>query len=236
MKWILVIIAVISGIFGGNKYRSTVVVVGDKVVVKSFDPVTNSGIILRLPDNLEIETVGGRGKWQAGVITKAGTKKWVADSVADYLGISYQGTEGVLPARVKLQEVDLGDTSFVTGEKTVDGVKVMRLNSSWETKVREWFFSSVVANESMTVTVVNTTEVPGLGAHAARVLESAGIKVGMVANKPEEVDKCIVRSKEEQKKSYTVGFMKRAFGCKWEKGEEVILEVGKEYEKWWMGS
>src|SRR3989337_2174367 len=45
---------------------------------------------LTLPGNLELETVGGRGKWRAEVLAKLAQKygkKWAADSAANYLGI-----------------------------------------------------------------------------------------------------------------------------------------------------
>ena len=69
-----------------GRERFTVIQLGPPVVVASFDPQTGRGIKIELPDELEIETVGGRGTWRLGVLLKAGEARWAADSVAEALG------------------------------------------------------------------------------------------------------------------------------------------------------
>lgn len=242
LLFILGVAGGLAWIYVGRKWdgesRFTVIRLGRQVVVESFDPVTLEGVKLALPDQLEIESVDGRGKWLAGAISRAGSRKWVADSVADYLGITYTSTSlgwwdrlgwWRYSREVRWKEIALDETSWVEKGKTADGLEVWRLNQRWEMAARELFYDSVIAREGLVVVVVNTTDVSGLGAHAARVLESSGIKVGMVESKNEEIGRCVVRSEKGDKSRASVKMMMREFGCEWKEGEKIVLELGREY-------
>src|SRR3989344_2056608 len=77
---------------GRGDERFTLIVWNGMMTVASFDPVTERGLKLILPPELEVVTVGGRGRWQGKVLPQIGEKyggKWVADSVADYLSVGY---------------------------------------------------------------------------------------------------------------------------------------------------
>ena len=82
-----------------GRSRFTVISIGDTVKVESIDPAVSGGMRFTLPGNLELETVGGRGKWRAEVLAKLAQKygkKWAADSVANYLGIGYTAEKSEL--------------------------------------------------------------------------------------------------------------------------------------------
>lgn len=254
----LVVVLLVSAIGAGILYsqkkwdsqtRFTVIELAMPIRIKSFDPKTNRGLVLTLPADLEIDSVGGRGKWLAGLISKAGTTTWAADSIADYLDIAYQGVEGELPWWDKLawakfsqniiwNEIDLAQTSFLSSDQTPDGLTVLHLTSSWPAKAREWFSDQVIAQEALGVNVVNTTVVPGLGASAARTVESMGFKVrGLTSGSP-EVDQCVVTSQKSLKGSPAVRKLLKAFKCSWRVGEEgdLTLELGRRYQIWKIGT
>src|SRR3989344_5858872 len=166
--------------------RFTIVDIGDgdesRTVVESFDPVSRRGVKLILPDNMEIDTVGGRGKWRVKMLSQApswfGGKKWAADSVADYMGIMYTGEKTLLGwwdnlawwrwrSRADWREEDAALPGFAVA-------------LSGDVEASELFVSAAIVSEKLNVTVVNTTITSGLGGHAARSLESAGLRVGLV--------------------------------------------------------
>jgi hypothetical protein len=232
-----------------GKTRFTMIKLTSPLQVKSIDPTTHEGIILTLPDDLEIESVAGRGKWLAGMIGKAGKSAWVADSLADYLGISYQGIEGQLDwwdswawrknqKNVSWREVNLGQTPYVTTDTTPDGVSVKHITSAWDNKSRDWFSDQTIARESLGVELANSSAVPGLGASAARVVESMGFKVRKLTSQPDEVDHCVVKSQPSERKTLPVSKLMKEFGCRWESTDQsdLILILGREYRIWRTGS
>ena len=229
-----------------GRSRFTVVDVGPPVVVSSFDPATHKGLHLQLPDELEVVTSGGRGKLPAGSLVAAGSRSWAAESVASYLGIFHQGEQSQLKWRDKLrwwwssrkvewQTVDLGGGKWINYHQTPDGVRVGELAPNWEQVSGEWFISLVIAQQQLSVKVVNTTPVAGLAATAARVIESSGMKVIEVTNALQEVDKCELAAPTALHKSVGVRLLLQQFHCDLEKGDQLTLYLGKQYQQWVTG-
>lgn len=253
------------GVWMGGQYwarkwrgvgRFTLIGLENGVLIESLDPVNGWGVRMILPDELEVETVGGRGRWKAGNLRRGGDKfgtRWAADSVADYLGVGYIAVRGEMTAwdwiswwwlgrTVKWQEIDLERRGWVEEAVAVDGEKLVKLGPEWPGEARTWFVSSELAQEALSVTVVNTTDISGLGTHAARALESAGIRVGMIKSDTEAIaDKCVVRASEENLKSRGVAWIVGTHGCRTElvgegsQAAETLVFFGREYEKWWLG-
>jgi hypothetical protein len=218
------------------------------ITVRSFDPNSKTGVVLVLPDNLEIESVSGRGKWLAGKIHQAGKPTWVGDSVADYLGISYVGIDSNLSIwdkimwekysrQISWKEIDLGNTNYLETVITPDNLQITRLADGWDSKARDWFFDQSIAEMSLGVAIVNTSPIPGLGIHAGRVVESVGFKVRDLTNSTEEIDKCLVKSLPELQKSQSVQKLIHTFDCNWQRSEETDLSLilGKQYREWLLG-
>ncbi len=259
---VLILAAVAAGVGWGiwrgrqwdGRTQFTVISISSPVTVASFDPVTGTGIRLVLPDNLKIDAVGGKGTWQAGILEKAGRQwgdKWAADSLADYLGISYVGrTENLelwdrimwwwWSRQVKWQEVDLVNTVYLTSVRDPDGVEFERLGPTWPEKAQDWFTSASLAKETVNVSIINSTDVPGLGAHAATVAENAGVRVVAVNNTAVEVGKCVLAGNADMEAGLTGSWLTRVFGCRWQVNSdpnpEISLTVGSEYKKWWTGN
>lgn len=236
-----------------GKERFTRINLGNDIQVESFDPVTKEGIRMTIPREMLISTVGNRGSWPAGVMTKMENKygsKWAADSVADTLGISYTIT-GRLPNlwdkwswwnwqnKIEWQEIDLGKTAAVTDGTDPDGVKVLLLSDWGEKKMAEWMISTAIAAEEIPVTVVNTTKTDGLGNHAARVINNTGMRVSAVLNTQENLPKCQLERPDNLKNSLTVDWLVKTFSCELsgagKTATEVKLKLGNDYVKWWKG-
>lgn len=210
--------------------------------VVSFDPVSKEGMILTLPDNLVIETSRGRGSWQVANIDQAGPKAWMVESLCDHLGIYCLGewrdlnlwdkvTGYFYRGRVQWEKIDLGQTDGVEESTEPDGVKVLRLSRRWDTKAEGWFFSTVVAASEPKLTVVNTTEVAGLGAQAARMLEIAGIKVMETVTLGPAIDSCRIEVVDSgQLTSVAVRLAARMFDC-----SRVVADEPANYPRLFLG-
>lgn len=243
------IIEVYLGRQWDGQTRFTVVEVGDELKIDSIDPVSGLGIRLVLPPDLEIESVGGRGKWLAGKISKAGNARWVADSLTDYLGLRYTGIKGRLSLwdqlswnrlrkKVDLKEIKLQETSYLEKVTTPDNMEVYHLASSWDGKARDWFSDITIAQASLGVAIVNTSPVPGLGIRAGRVVESMGFKVRNLSNEEQEVNRCQVLGQESLRTSVPVRKLIEAFNCEWRDSDELdlVLKLGKQYREYRLGS
>lgn len=231
---------ILGGQVWDGRSRFTVVDVGPPVIVSSFDPATHKGLQLQLPDELEVVTSGGRGKLPAGSLVIAGSRTWAAESVANYLGIFYQGEQSQLKWRDKLwwwwssrqvewQTVNLGQGEGVNYYQTPDGVRVGELAPTWEYISPEWFTSLVIAQQQLSVKVVNTTPAAGLAAAAARAIESSGMKVIEATNSPQEVDTCELVAPTNLYKSVGVQLLQRQFHCDLKKGDQLTIYLGKQY-------
>ncbi len=238
----------LAGHLWDGQTRFTIITFSPHVTIKSFDPATNRGLVLTLPDNLEISAVAGRGEWMAGLIAKAGSLQWAADSIADTLGIAYIQVEGagnwwnnlrwrLHEAEVEWRTVDLQETDLVTEFTTVDKVNALRLSGNWDNQAKTWFSDQQIASSQLGVGIVNSTSVPGLGVNASRVVESMGFKVRSLRTASQEVDQCVIRSRPAMKSAVTVRKLQNVFGCSWEASDEPDLQLilGQAYRSWKLG-
>lgn len=252
---LLVLSVVAAGVwFAGRgtwdgKSRFTVISIGDTVKVESIDPAISGGVRFELPGNLEVETVGGKGKWRAEVLGKLAKKygvRWAADSVADCLGVGYTAEAGGLGPverwkwwkwrrETEWRVVDMAAEGLVREVAEADGQQVLVIDQSWQQAARKWFVSGVIANENLSVGVENASGVDGAGINAARMIETAGIKVDKVESGGEEDGKCTVLTPAGDKKRLGVVWLMRQLGCKWKTGEGVKVVLGRDYGSWWKG-
>lgn len=233
-----------------EKGRLTLINFSKGIVVESIDPIAKSGVRLILPDNLQIASVAGRGEWLASAIKGAGEPKWVADSVASYLGVAYDGLAGELgwwdwwqwnkwKAKVSWQEVKLEKTDLVEEKKLPDGLLVWLMGERWALGSQEYFTDNAILAEGISLVIVNSTNTIGMGTHAARFVESRGIRVAQVRGSEVAVDGCEVEGNAKQKITRTAKFLLGWFGCTWKEQKtetaELVLTIGKQYRKWWAG-
>lgn len=230
--------------------RFTIVkTVGEKIEVESIDPKSKLGIRLWIPPEMEISTLKARGWWRPkSVVLLAGKfgKEWMADSVADYLGIAYTGIWSNLGVWDKLawwnltrmtewREVDLAQTNLIVSRDQLDREKVLGISDLWGEKAREWFYASDLTESEVEIRVWNSTQVNGLAGRAVRGLESAGLRVVQVGEKESDVVNCRVSSTQQLAKAKVVIWIKQAMDCEWQEADlpDNMLDVyiGPEYAK-----
>lgn len=231
-----------------GRSRFTQIYLTPKLVIKSFDPKSKTGVVLVFPENLEIDSISGRGSWNAGVISKAGNQRWAADSVANYLGISYTGIGNALNwwdqlqwqlwnSKIEWTEINVADTTALQPSTTPDGVMIYQLSRAWDSKANQWFFDQTIESQLLGVVIVNTTTTSGLGASASRVVESMGFKVRSLTSTDQDIKTCILQTKPELKTMLAVRKLQMTFGCSWQKSEQqdLTLILGDQYRSWKTG-
>ena len=240
--------------------RFTLIVWNGMMTVASFDPVTERGLKLILPPELEVVTVGGRGRWQVKVLPQIGEKyggKWVADSVADYLSVGYtayaksDNLSGInlwdrfnwwqWSRKVRWEELELKTLPGVVEAKAADGQVYRELSSGFKAGMSGRLISTSISLEGAEVTVVNTTEVDGLGSHVAEVLENTGLAVKSVVSESSQAEEGeVLTGSEPRKVAISYKWMLKYFGCREGKDEglgekEIKIILGKKYRQWWLG-
>lgn len=260
--WLILLVVLAGGLtWAGLQYkqrkwrgreRFTIVELGGDIRISSFDPELKTGVVIEIPRDLEVESVGGRGKWQAGSLVAAGFgKKWAADSLADYLGVGYTGELSSLSKwdqwewsrwqkQIIWKNVDMVGSGVVSDITAVDGTRFRIVSEKWPQARDDWFLSAVVVNENLNVKIDNTTGIAGLGAHASRFMEAEGMTVRQLVSSNTEVGQCSVETNAADEKTYGVGWLVMNLGCKWREGNEALGEVtvvlGGDYRKWWLGN
>lgn len=230
--------------------RFTLIKTGVTVSIESFDPVTKKGIKLSLPDNLEVETVNGRGKWLAGALPRLADKygwEWVGESISDFLGIGFTTVDRRMSwwdrwawwrnqLQIEWHQADLAGPGLTGEETAADGMKVLNLADAWDDQAKTWFGSLGIMNEGIAVAVVNTTDVPGLGSHAARVINSAGMRVVTVGNDSKLIGRCEIEASEGLRASLSLRFLEQYFKCAGttfvsDNRDEITVRLGDDYRK-----
>lgn len=256
---IVVVVSYLGYYWGSKKWsygeRFTVLEV-DKAGVRliSIDPAQGLGVKLQLPGQLEMEMRGGMGKYRVevfGELLQRESSEWLADSVSDFLGVAIVGVEADLNPVDKLRwwwylkgmrmrEVELSQSQFVSASQAVDGVPIVDLSAFWRDALGDWFVAKKIADEQLNLTVINTTGTPGLAARATRMIEAMGIKVGMIRNDNVAMDRCKLESATDLKNSLGMKWLVKQFGCEWEEndlGEQgVQLKLGKQYQSEVIGN
>lgn len=230
----------------GHIRFTTVDLRSSPVQIKSFDPQTERGLIIELPANLQIDSVSGRGQFPIGSLVAAGNKKWAADSIAATLGIFVQGEVSALSGwdklswwwwqtRVAWQDIDLAESSLFSQSTSVDGATYRIPSPGWEAQADLWFSSLAVAQDQLSIEIVNTTAIDGLAAAASRPLESAGIKVSQVSQQLTNLDKCEFHVPSSMRKLVSTKLIAAEFDCVWKDGEQPIMFLGTTYKNYLKG-
>jgi hypothetical protein len=237
--------------------RFTMIVINknnSSVQVLSIDPETNQPVRINLPGDMEVNTVSGRGVWKIKSLVALSAKYgyvWAADSIANYLGISYTAVRekvGIwdkiawwnLSRNVSWQDIDLADLSLVSETYAPDGDRILGLTSRWQDKAEDLFYSSNLAKEKIKVEVYNTTNVTGLATQVAQVIENAGVKVTIVDASDLKTGRCLVMSLPGTENDRGIKWLINNFRCNWKKlsgmdGGEVKIYIGQEYARWLNG-
>lgn len=214
----------------------------DLFQIKSFDPITKESVIINLPQNLEVESTEGRGAWLLGKIAKAGLQKWVSDSLRWHFGIADLKDKKDLTAwdwwrlrKYSPKSIDLTQTGLVTLERTSDGLDVYRLSPHWYLQSSDWFASTNIVRQNLTVTVINTTAVMGVGSRVTRALETVGLKVQSLLSSDDNLKRCRLTYSSQVKKLSGFVLLQNLFNCEAIINETVDLQIKLELGQDWAG-
>lgn len=205
------------------------------VTISSFDPVSKKGFEMRLPDNMEIPGDAKRGMWKAAKIGQAGEPDWAAQSVANYLGITYTKVNGGVwwwdRLRLKWEKIDMNRRGWVEETKAVDGEPVVRLSETWKMASREMFASEIISQQGWTAGVINSSGEMGLAAKTADRIESMGVRVAEVKTGQGSAKGCWVESLNKNKREMVVKIIMANWKCKWKENpqlgeKELLLFLG----------
>lgn len=136
----------------------------------------------------------------------------------------------------KIKKVDLGQISGSLEIISADGTKVTKPDPEKIDKiVKELFIDQKIVEEDLSLSVLNGTSLPGLAQRAARLIDNIGGRVLEIGNLSDKKNKCEIKSKKTQLRSYTLQKLIKIFNCDWT-GEdlgdhrtEVVLILGEEY-------
>jgi hypothetical protein len=216
--------------------------------ILSADPQTRQAIKLELPGDLEITTVGGKGKWKVESVVRLVKKyggRWAADSVADFLGIAYTDVRPemnfwdkwrwwLLEKNADWEQINLKGNNLITQHTDPDGVSITEMSNWWQSKASEWFYSTNLAKEGLVVEIFNSTGIAGLAGRAARPLDKAGIKVAKLGDSSARVEKCLIKTTRKMKTDTGIKWLAEMYNCRIENDDQldekqVQLFVGSEY-------
>ena len=258
MVAVLTVISLVIGDYAGRRWdgktRYTVINLEDGSVIESVDIMRDIGVRLRLPGDTEIETVGGRGKWRLQVMPKLAEKfgvKWAADSISDFTGVAYTGEKSQLgwwdrfswwkvSRKVRWEEIDAQKSGWLKEVKSQDGLIVWEPAPGWNQKMADLFTDAQLIRDGLAVKVINAVSMPGMGSHAARWIESSGVKVNMIESATENIVRCAVMVSDRDMGKSITRWLEKTYDCEVvadeSSGGEIILKLGRDYQGWWKGS
>lgn len=214
--------------------------------IMSIDPITKEGIIIKLPANLEIQSVAGRGNWLLDKLSQAGSSDWITESLVWHLGISGLVPENslnlwdrwrllTLKSKINWKTIDLKDSGLVESTKTADGFEILRLTNRWYSQGADWFGSSIIIKDRLSVLIINTTSTAGLGTKAATLLETLGMKVSMISSNLDNLERCRSVVSKKMQKSAAFLAIQRIFVCEVVVDDsldnQIRLELGRDLVK-----
>lgn len=138
------------------------------------------------------------------------------------------------PVRTRNIEITNDQLSL---ETLPDGSRVYALDSESVDRIYQHAFDmSQVRDEKLRVTVINTTDTPGLGQRAGRLMANLGIAVVRVNSEVSGQQSCSILSAKPLQTSHTVRVLADIYGCNWEEsqstdGADIIIRMGKAFEK-----
>lgn len=198
------------------------------ITIRSYDPLTKEGFEFIVPDDLEVETITGKGNWLVSKLRQVKDVDWVRRSLEDALGVPIDKNKRFITWGIKWEKKSI--EKYVITKLTADGISVKKLDSSWEKTAKDWFVSTKLAEQRSVLRIENTVNFPGLGGHVARILESYGIKVGLIISNEQNLQKCEVLGS-----GLVAEFVAKKFDCNTKEGDELILRLGKDYLNYWKG-
>jgi len=136
-----------------------------------------------------------------------------------------------------MTEFDLTNSPVFIETTQADGTMVKKIDTEKLTLLLGTHAEDAqIRKENLRIAVSNTTESSGLAQKLARILEGTGFHVITLANEENvRPTRCVIRSKQELKESYTVKTLQWLYGCVFEEANEELSSdvhfiIGSEFE------
>lgn len=194
--------------------RITVVDESRNITVTSVELTSMTGVRVVLSPDLIIRSTRGKGNWKATAMIKLAEKngrEWLADSVANTLGFTYDAVYQDLSWPEKgywwwktrsanIKTIDLVNEGLTDEREAPDAEKFRIVSEKWEQKAQEYFASRIFLDENYVLRLENASTISGVGLSAARILENSGVNVFEVVKSETETNGCRLIIPEEVKK------------------------------------
>lgn len=121
---------------------------------------------------------------------------------------------------------DLAKLNVAQPRQLSDGLSGYKLSApQFDTLVAKSLSDVLIVEESLTVSVLNTTKVTGLGARVARIINGLGARIILIDSKEENLESCQVNVAETAKTSLTFRRIVQIFGCSKTSQEPLTAEI-----------
>lgn len=135
----------------------------------------------------------------------------------------------------KTDFIDLGENGCLSDFILADGTKVLKGEESClDFLVKENLFEEEIRRENLSIKIVNTTDVAGLGAKGARIIENIGGRVLRVETGKEDRDKTEILAEKKLRGSQTVKRLTKVLEAKVVEGRvedfDLVIFLGKDYQ------
>ncbi len=139
--------------------------------------------------------------------------------------------------------LDFSQGNWAREEQDVDGQTMIWFDkNAIDVRLPELMADSQLKALGLTVRVVNTTGIDGLGKQIARIIDSLGLRVVELTDESQEVERCVIRVENKERSEYAVRRLEGLFGCDLSKQEltdnrvEIELKAGRKEGQMWMGN
>lgn len=231
----------------------------EDIRVKIIIPKQKKSVTLVIPNNTFVKVGFGFGEYrlskvydlgklanQAGkVLTRTvqeflgvGIKGWQVNaksnlSLWDRIRLRWQAAFGVKQTKV----VELKDEAAWQEEHLSDGSLIYRVNQVWlDELVHQEIFDQEVAQEGLTVAVLNASGVDGVAGDISRLISNLGIEVRLVGNLTIQDQSEVVMSQKSQKDSRTIKQIIGSLGINTvrvadilEYRSDILVIIGRDY-------
>ncbi|MFH0943168.1 MAG: LytR C-terminal domain-containing protein [Candidatus Beckwithbacteria bacterium] len=218
-------------------------------------------IQLLIPAETMVKVGFGFGEYRLGKVAQLGQLEKkpgiiLTRSVQDLLGVSISGWQidkrtnltwwdkirllwfEKFTATVK-RKVDLEKSLAWQPEFLRDQTKIFRVNQSiLDQIVHEQIFNQQLAEEGLSVAVLNASGADGVAANVSRLASNLGIEVRLISNTLEQEDSQIIVANQKLKTSLTVKNLSQGLnintievGDTFEYRSDIVIIVGQDYTK-----
>jgi hypothetical protein len=143
----------------------------------------------------------------------------------------------------KILNLNFADGNWAKQSRELDGYSSVEFDKNTvDSRLPQLISDALMRESGLSVRVVNTTTISGMGSQAARIVTGSGLRVVEIKDQAGILDKCILVASQSLQYSYPVKRLMRIFGCKLAETTQddprvdIELHIGKELAEIWKGN